>query len=89
MIQYTIEDTSVRLLFFTLGISTEVTMDLIAGVDMTNFLTGVVREVFKQALINVFCKADLIIIFIKRREKEENKFERFNRNERTFIFWNI
>lgn len=50
--------------------ATEVTIDLIAGVVMTNFLTGVVREVFKQALIYVFCKADLIIIYQRRRKKK-------------------
>lgn len=45
----------------TFGMSTEVTNDLRA-VDMVNFLTAAVRVGFKQALIYVFCRADLIII---------------------------
>lgn len=55
--------------------STEVTNDLRA-VDMVNFLTVVVRAGFKQALIYVFCRADLIIIYMKERgEKEKDSGE--------------
>jgi hypothetical protein len=50
--------------------ATEVTMVLKAGVDMANFLIVDVREVFKQAFIYEFCKADLNMIFIRTRKKK-------------------
>lgn len=50
--------------------ATEVTMVLAVGTLMANFLTVGARQVFKQDLIYVFCKADLSILFKKEQKKK-------------------
>lgn len=69
------------LFVFTLGMATEVIMVLDVGTLMANFLTVGARQVFKQDLIYVFCKADLSIFY-----KEE---ERYAKIKKAFFFFDV
>lgn len=49
--------------------TTEVTMVLVVGTLMANFLTVGARQVSKQDLMYIFCKADFSILFKEEKKK--------------------